>query len=87
MLYKPGDVVKSLAGHDTGSLYIITEVDGDSLTLADGKHRGTDHPKHKNTKHVQVIHTDSDPLVRMLRAGEKVTDEQIKRFLKTFGGN
>ena len=37
--------------------------------------------------HVQVIHTDPDPLVRSLRDGQEVTDEQIKRFLKTFGGN
>lgn len=53
--YETGALVKSLAGHDRGRLYIIIEETEDSLFLTDGRLRPMEKPKRKKKKHVQVI--------------------------------
>lgn len=87
MTYGPGDMARSLAGHDAGRLYVIIGRKGGMPVLADGRLRKAGSPKCKNFKHVQLIHTGEHALKEALRNGETVTDEQIRRFIKTFGGN
>lgn len=44
---KIGMVVKSMAGHDSGSFYAVMRVENGMAYIADGKRRKTDAPKRK----------------------------------------
>ena len=74
--YETGALVKSLAGHDRGRLYIIIEETEDSLFLTDGRLRPMEKPKRKKKKHVQVI------LKKIEEEG--FTDENIRTFIKKY---
>lgn len=51
-----GDIVVSLAGHDSGKAFVVTSVVSDGFVLiADGKTRKTESPKLKRTKHLRVV--------------------------------
>ena len=78
--YEVGDIAVSKAGHDKGSKYIIMEVSKDFVYLADGRLKKTDKPKKKNIKHIN----DNSVKEKVLSG---ITNEEIKYFLKTFGGN
>ena len=52
---KPYDVVASLAGHDSGKLYIVTGAAGERLFLCDGRNRKQENPKCKSPKHVRLV--------------------------------
>lgn len=43
-----GMLARSKAGHDTGKWYIIMDIDGDNLYLADGEIRTLNRMKKKN---------------------------------------
>ena len=47
MDYKPGGLVKSLAGHDKDNLFIILKEQGEYLFIADGITRTAHRPKKK----------------------------------------
>lgn len=49
--YEPGMLVRSLAGHDKGKLYIIIEERDQMLLLSDGKIRTMERPKTKKVMH------------------------------------
>ncbi|OUP01428.1 hypothetical protein B5F37_07780 [Drancourtella sp. An210] len=74
--YETGALVKSLAGHDRGRLYIIIEETEDSLFLTDGRLRPMEKPKRKKKKHVQVILKKIE--------NEEFTDENIRTFIKKY---
>ena len=48
-----GMVVKSMAGHDSGSYYAVMRVDNGYAYIADGKLRKVESPKKKNPLHLQ----------------------------------
>ncbi len=72
--YKAGMLARSKAGHDTGKIYVIIDVDDTYVYLADGKIRTLEHLKKKKKKHVQVIYREYDVA--------KADDAAIKRMLK-----
>ncbi len=82
--YEVGDIAVSKAGHDKGSKYIIMEVSKDFVYLADGRLKKTDKPKKKNIKHIQILHINDNSVKEKVLSG--ITNEEIKYFLKTFGG-
>lgn len=51
----PYDVVVSLAGHDAGTLYVVTGTQGERLLLCDGRLRKLENPKGKSPKHVRIV--------------------------------
>ena len=57
---KAGMLARSKAGHDTGKVYVIIEVDDTYVYLADGSIRTLKNPKKKKKKHVQVICREHD---------------------------
>ncbi len=57
---KAGMLARSKAGHDTGKVYVIIEVDDAYVYLADGSIRTLKNPKKKKRKHVQVICREYD---------------------------
>lgn len=53
--WEKGMLVKSLAGHDKGKIYVIINIEDTQIYLADGKVRTLDRLKKKKKKHVQLI--------------------------------
>lgn len=72
--YETGMLARSQAGHDTGKVYVIVEVDDTYVYLADGRIRTMDSLKKKKKKHVQLIKKQYDLM--------DITDVKIKRILK-----
>ena len=79
-----GDVVRSLAGHDKGTLFCVVDTEGDFLLLADGKERKLNSPKRKRRKHAQRAGLSDHPVLLRLRAGELVGDSEVRRALAAF---
>ena len=63
--YKIGEMVKSLAGHDKDSYYMIIGKEGEILLLADGRLKTIEKPKKKKMKHVQLVHSKTDAIGNM----------------------
>lgn len=78
-MYKVGDLVISLCGHDKGSYLIIIEEDGDFVTVCDGKRRKAACKKRKKKKHVQPTGMHSD-LINTLP--QHAVDSNIRREIK-----
>ena len=74
--YEPGMLVKSLAGHDKGKLYIIIEEKDQMLLLSDGRIRTMDRPKVKKAMHVQLIKRKLEDV--------ELTDISIRSFIKQY---
>ncbi len=76
-----GMVVTSRAGRDTGDRYVVIGAAGaDTVLVADGRRRGTERPKRKNVKHLEV-HGPAGHLLSRLRDGGAVTDEELRDTL------
>ena len=67
-------LAKSKAGHDTGKVYVIMDIDDTYVYLADGRIRTLDKLKRKKKKHVQIICKKYDVTA--------IDDVAIKRILK-----
>ena len=63
-----GMFARSLAGHDKGKLYVISDVQEPYVFLVDGKIRTANRPKKKKLIHVQPDY--------------EMTDEDIRKALK-----
>ncbi len=50
-----GETVISLQGRDKGCYYVVVEVRGDRVLIADGKKRKLANPKIKNVKHLRLL--------------------------------
>ena len=74
---KPYDVVASLAGHDSGKLYIVTGAAGERLFLCDGRNRKLEDPKCKSPKHVRLVAERETP---------PATDKEIRETLAQAAG-
>lgn len=67
-----GTVVRSAAGRDKGKFLVVIAVDGDFVTVADGKERRLSHPKRKRIKHVKFTNTVIDTA--------DITDKKLRRL-------
>lgn len=72
--YKAGMLARSKAGHDAGKVYVIIDIDGAYVYLADGEIRTLNKLKKKKKKHVQLISKEYDI--------NGATDVSIKRLLR-----
>lgn len=84
MEYEKAQIVRSLAGHDKGELFCVLDRDGPYLLLADGKRRRADRPKRKKAMHVAHAGEFHHPALEKLRAGEGLSDSEIRRALAAF---
>lgn len=80
--YQAGCLVRSLAGHDKGCLFIILKEEAEYVYLADGKTRTAGKPKRKKKKHIQISHIRDQELSEALMGGGAVTDEQIRYVIR-----
>lgn len=74
--WEKGMLAKSLAGHDSGKIYVIIDLDETYVYLADGKIRTLAKLKRKKRKHVQLIRRQYEI--------EAADDVRIKRILKEY---
>lgn len=82
MEYKPGMMVKSIAGHDKKKLYMIVHEQGDHVYVCDGELKTVDRPKKKNKKHVQLIKTIPEAFAVKLANGSVIYNEDIRKVLE-----
>lgn len=72
-----GSVVRSDAGHDSGSFYAVLETDGAFAWIADGRVRKLQKPKKKNLKHLKPTGTVLDEQALQ-------TNNRLKKALSAF---
>ena len=82
MEYQVGMLVESRAGHDKGTLYIITGKDKDYVYLCDGQLRTVDRPKRKKRMHIAKKSAVPDQIMQKLIEQKPVSNEDIKRVIK-----
>ena len=70
---KTGTIVKSTAGHDKDSFYVVVGQEGGKPLIADGRRRKLQKPKTKNPKHISKTNTE----VEMT----DLTDKKLRNFL------
>ena len=78
MQFVTGMVVRSKAGHDKGSFFVVTALADGFALLSDGKARTLTAPKRKNLLHLAATHTVLPP--------DKMTDSEIRSILAVFHG-
>lgn len=85
MAVKQFDVALSLAGRDTGNIYLVFElIDEKYLLLIDGKSRTISKPKRKKIKHIQVIGNATSEFEGVFEDKSKTNDAKIRKILKEF---
>lgn len=83
----PGFVVQSIAGHDSGRIYLVLRLDGRFAWLADGVVRTVARPKRKRVRHVrQLGRIDAwdhlDTLLAITDPGQQ--NAVLRRLLETY---
>ena len=79
-----GDIVKSVAGHDKETYYIVTEEENEIVFLCDGKNKTLSNPKKKNKKHIEYTNATVDLSVYTPLYDAHIVKE-LKRFNKIGG--
>lgn len=82
-----GMLARSKAGHDTGKLYVVMYADTEYVYLTDGVHRTLDKMKKKKRKHIQIIYKIPDLLQEMIKDGNEMQNEHIKKAIKDYENN
>lgn len=81
MKLERAQIVRSLAGHDKGTLLCVMDAEGEFLLVADGKTRKVESPKRKRAKHVELVRTNDHPTIEKFRAGHPVGNQALRRAL------
>ena len=80
-----GDIVRSLAGHDEGTVYFVTATDGRTQVLvSDGKLHKLSSPKRKNVKHLERLEVGDSfrEAVETAASMEFGADKRLKKLLR-----
>jgi len=81
------DVVISLNGRDEGKRFLVIGTENEYSLLADGKSRRIEKPKRKKNKHIKREDRIKDRITIRLIAGEKITNNEIKRSLAAYAAS
>lgn len=81
---KKGMSAVSMAGHDTGKIYIIIRAEKEYAYLTDGDLRPLERPKKKKWKHIQVNCHISPEIETVIEDGGELQNETIKRVIKEY---
>lgn len=80
-----GQFVTSKAGHDKGTLYVVTAEESDFVYLCDGRLKRLEAPKKKRRRHTQPVNSMvGEELRERLVTGSQVRDEEIRRAIKQY---
>lgn len=81
---KPSDIVESLRGHDAGTTFFVLGLEDGYALLADGKRRRVEKPKKKKLKHIRFAAESDARAAGKIRAGEKVTNNELRLALSEY---
>ncbi|HEY8346845.1 MAG TPA: KOW domain-containing RNA-binding protein [Symbiobacteriaceae bacterium] len=82
---KPGTIVRSLAGRDQGTYYVVLrQVDERRVAVANGRRRPVSRPKPKNRRHLEVLGWVEGDLALRLERGDRVSDEEVMKALEAW---
>ncbi len=81
---QPGDIVRSLRGHDKQHLFFVVKAIPGYVELANGAQRRFETPKHKREKHVAYVAAGEGRAAEKLRQGEPVTNRELRRALSDY---
>jgi len=80
-----GQVVRSKAGRDKGTAFVVINVIDDKyISITDGDFRKLDNPKKKKIRHLIVYKTVLEELKDKLLNSEKINNAYIRRLLEPF---
>ena len=77
--FRPGQVVITVAGRESGNRFVVVGLDERYLLLADGRKRRVDRPKRKSPRHVRLLTGEREPHPLV---GAPLTDEVIRQTLR-----
>lgn len=83
-MYTKGQVVFSKSGRDKNKAFIIVDIDGQYLYLADGRIRKLEKPKKKKIKHVQIVNKVDADIKQKLDSNLYLTDADIRKALEAY---
>ena len=78
------DLVRSVAGRDTGELFYVVGCDETFLYLVNGKDRSIEKPKKKKRKHACKVLRSETRVAEKIRTGDKVLNSELRRDLAYF---
>ncbi|MBS4535535.1 KOW domain-containing RNA-binding protein [Clostridium sp. D2Q-14] len=82
---KIGQIVKSIAGRDSGKKFIIIDILDDKYVLiVDGDLRRLDNPKKKKIKHLMPTKAVLDEIKNKIEAKEKFNNAYVRKLLASF---
>ena len=82
--FRAGQMALSDAGHDRGKLYVILEVQGESVLVADGLNKTVEKPKKKNIRHVRRMNYIDPEIDARLNGECPLNNEDILKALQLF---
>ena len=84
MEIRVGTRVRSIAGRDMGSDFLVIATEAGYAYLADGKVRKVEKPKKKKLKHLQASSAVSVSIAEKLAAAGEVTNAEVRKALAGF---
>ncbi len=81
------NIVKSDAGRDQGKLFVVLDVQGEYLLLADGKSRKVETPKRKKVKHTIFVAEDTTRLAEKIQHDERIINSEVRKTLAMYASN
>ncbi len=83
MDYSPGELVVSLAGRDSGRIFMVVGAINDRyIMISDGDLRKVEKPKKKKIKHVKSMGIISDLVKYRLGNNIKISNADIRKEIK-----
>lgn len=79
--FEQGRMVRSLQGRDSGRCFVVLNVDGDFVLMADGGLRKTGRPKRKKMMHLHATPVLFPEISSKLRSGFPVADSELRKAL------
>lgn len=81
-----GQLVRSVAGRDKGSYYLIYDVlDESFVRVINGDKKKLSNPKRKNIKHLELFPVTADDIREKLGRGDTVTETDVLKTIKNLG--
>ena len=82
--FRAGQMALSDAGHDRGKLYVILEVQGESILVANGLNKTVEKPKKKNIRHVRRMNYIDPEIDARLNGECPLNNEDILKAIQLF---
>ena len=85
---RPGDVVYSKSGRDSGRYFAVVATEGEKLVrIADGDVRRIRNAKLKNVRHLKATGDRLERIAEKLETGAQVFDSELYSALKLYDKN